>query len=84
MTESTPPKKARPWDMLNKNIGRVTLELKEERLSMCRECPQLIKITEQCKKCGCHMPWKASLPHAECPIGKWKAVTLDDVSYKED
>ncbi|MFM5968481.1 MAG: DUF6171 family protein [Micrococcales bacterium] len=63
--------------MLNPNIGRVTDEQKEERLAICAECPFLFKISKQCRKCGCHMPWKASLPHSTCPVGKWGAIAID-------
>lgn len=65
------PKLARPWDLLNKNIGRVSEEVKKNRLDICSECPFLFKISKQCRKCGCFMPAKTELPHASCPIGKW-------------
>ena len=64
-------KPARPWDMLNPEIGRVSDKVKEERLAFCETCPFFMKITKQCRKCGCHMPWKAGLPHAVCPINNW-------------
>lgn len=72
--------KSRPWDLFNKNIGRVQGEISEERLSICKQCPELIKLTTQCKKCGCFMNAKTKLPNAECPIGKWGQVK---VSYKQ-
>jgi hypothetical protein len=52
---------------------------------MCKACPELIKLTTQCKKCGCFMDAKTELPHAECPLGKWGRVNIDpnSVSYKE-
>jgi hypothetical protein len=72
MTENTNSGKiARPWDLLNSNIGRVLPEIREKRLSICKECPEFIKATSQCKKCGCIMLLKTKLPHASCPIGKW-------------
>lgn len=64
-------KTARPWDLLNSNIGRVSVEIRENRLSICRQCPEFISATTQCKKCGCIMNLKTKLPNAECPIGKW-------------
>lgn len=76
----TPNRPARPWDLFNKNIGRVAEAVAEERFKICSECPQLIKLTSQCKECGCIMTAKTKLPNAFCPIGKWDAV---DVSYKE-
>lgn len=77
MTEQRP---ARPWDLFNKNIGRVSDTLQKERFDICLACPQLIKLTSQCKECGCIMSAKTKLPNASCPLNKWQAV---DVSYKE-
>jgi hypothetical protein len=42
-----------------------------ERYEICRACPELIKLTKQCKKCGCLMNKKTKLELATCPIGKW-------------
>ncbi len=78
MSNSRP---ARPWDLFNKNIGRVENIIAKERLEICKQCPELIKLTTQCKKCGCFMESKTKLPNAECPIGKWGQVR---VSYKEE
>lgn len=64
-------KPVRPWDMLNPNIGRVTEEVKSERLSICEGCEFFLKISRNCVKCGCFMDAKTGLPHAFCPIGKW-------------
>jgi hypothetical protein len=76
--ESTPApepvKKARPWDMLDPRVGRVDDKVKQLRMDFCSNCEFFISLTQQCKKCGCHMPWKTGLPHAECPVGKWSAV----------
>lgn len=68
------PKEARPWDMLDPRIGRVSEEIKEMRMDACTNCEFFVKLTKQCTKCGCHMPWKTGLPHASCPVGKWDAV----------
>ena len=46
-------------------------ELAEKRLNICKACPELIKLTKQCKKCGCLMEIKTKLQAATCPIGKW-------------
>jgi len=61
----------RPWDMLNPNVEKVSEEVEEKRFSICEECPELIKITKQCKQCGCFMKMKVKLKEAKCPIGKW-------------
>ena len=65
---------ARPWDLFNKEIQKVSDEIASERLSICQACPELIKITNQCKKCGCMMNLKTKLPHASCPLNKWGQV----------
>ena len=62
---------AKPWDLINPNIGRVSQDVLEKRLSICSSCEHFIKLTKQCKKYGCFMRLKGSLPHAECPVGKW-------------
>ena len=69
-------RKARPWDLFNKNIGRVETEVAKERLAICLQCPELIKLTKQCKKCGCLMEAKTKLPNASCPLGKWQEVRI--------
>lgn len=81
MTENRP---ARPWDLFNKNIGRVEEEIKDRRLAICRDCKFFVSLTQQCMKCGCIMPAKASLPNAECPEHKWLAEIPRSVSFKED
>jgi hypothetical protein len=81
MMNEIPDRPARPWDMFNKNIQKVETEIAAKRLEICRACPELIKLTEQCKKCGCFMAAKTKLPHAECPLQKWGKVT---VSYTEE
>jgi hypothetical protein len=74
-------RKARPWDLFNKNVGRVGEQLAEERYEICSTCPRLIKLTGQCKECGCFMQQKVKLPHASCPLFKWDPVA---VSYTEE
>ncbi len=61
----------RPWDIVNPNTEYVTDEVQAQRFSICKECPELIKLTTQCKKCGCFMKIKTKLEKAECPLGKW-------------
>ena len=60
-----------PMDMVNPNSNRAEKELAEERYSICNACPELIKLTKQCKKCGCFMLAKTKLQLATCPLGKW-------------
>lgn len=62
----------RPWDLLSNNpVNFVNDEIADKRLAFCSECPYLLKISYQCKLCGCFMKAKAKLAHAECPIQKW-------------
>jgi hypothetical protein len=64
-------KPARPWDMVNPSIGRVSSDVQKQRMEICNGCEFLFKLSKQCRKCGCFMEMKTQLPHAECPIGKW-------------
>lgn len=64
-------KKVRPWDLLDPNKPRAENELAELRYAICLECPSLIKLSKQCRKCGCFMDAKTKLLAASCPIGKW-------------
>jgi len=61
----------RPWDMLNPSTEYVDEQTSERRLAICKACPELIKTTNQCKKCGCLMNLKTKLNNAQCPLGKW-------------
>jgi len=72
---------ARPWDIFNKNIGKVETLVAEERLSICKGCEKYIHSTHQCKECGCIMNLKTKLPNASCPLGKWQAVYI---TYKKE
>jgi hypothetical protein len=51
--------------------NRASEELSKQRMDMCLSCEHLIKVTSQCKKCGCFMKLKTTLKHVQCPIGKW-------------
>ena len=61
----------RPWHLLDSNKIVEDEALSESRLAICSSCPELIKLTTQCKKCGCFMSVKTRLKNASCPIGKW-------------
>ena len=62
---------ATPLDMLNPNTKRISSEDAAKRFNICKSCPELIKLTSQCKKCGCFMKIKTTMAHATCPINKW-------------
>jgi hypothetical protein len=61
----------RPWDVINPNVPKATEEVANNRIAICRECPEFIKATSQCKQCGCFMKMKVKLKDATCPLGKW-------------
>ena len=61
----------RPWDLVNPNTEYVSDDIQKNRFDICKACPELIKMTSQCKKCGCIMKLKTKLEKATCPIGKW-------------
>jgi hypothetical protein len=62
--------KVTPIDLLNKNNYIEKVE-SDKRMQTCLGCEHLIKLTHQCKKCGCLMNLKTKLKDATCPIGKW-------------
>jgi len=61
----------RPWDLVNPATEWASEELVSARYAICKACPELIKLTTQCKKCGCIMKAKTKLEKATCPLGKW-------------
>ena len=66
---------ARPWDVLDPNMPKVTDKVRQERIDACMGCENLIKFTKQCKKCGCFMKAKTSFPNSKCPLNKWGPMT---------
>jgi carbamoylphosphate synthase large subunit len=64
----------RPWDILNPNIEKVSDEIQKSRFDICQGCDRFIKLTSQCKECGCVMSLKTQLPAANCPLNKWHSV----------
>lgn len=61
----------RPWHLLDHTKTVDDNKISEQRLEICKGCPELIQLTSQCKKCGCFMPAKTKLDAAKCPLGKW-------------
>ena len=61
----------RPWDVINPNKPKVSDETASSRMTLCMDCPELIKATKQCKQCGCIMSMKVKLKEATCPLNKW-------------
>ena len=73
MSENKPVK---PWDLFNKNMERALPVLAEKRLDVCKACPRFIRLTHQCKECGCIMNAKVKLQDATCPLNKWPSVNV--------
>lgn len=61
----------RPWHLLDHSKLVEDKSISSDRLAICKTCPELIKLTTQCKKCGCFMAAKTKIQEAVCPIGKW-------------
>ena len=61
----------RPWDVLKPSTEWVDEGTATARMEICNECPKLIKLTKQCKECGCIMSVKTKLKFAACPLEKW-------------
>jgi hypothetical protein len=83
MTESAWEKfqkkyEVKPWDLLDPKTKRVSEEVADARMNICKGCEFLIKFTKQCKKCGCFMNFKTLAAESECPIGKWKKEIVND------
>ena len=70
-------KPVRPWDLFKRKEEKAPEEVADARLSICQSCPEYIKSTHQCKKCGCIMNLKVKLAMASCPLGKWMQDTPD-------
>lgn len=60
-----------PLDILKPGTEWADQSLADQRFEICKACPELIKITNQCKKCGCFMAVKTKLQAATCPLAKW-------------
>jgi hypothetical protein len=71
MADSKDKDTVKPWDIVNPSTEWAEKSLSNERYNICLACPELIKLTRQCKKCGCFMAVKTKLQEAKCPLGKW-------------
>ena len=52
-----------------KNEDRVSEDIYEKRLSVCKECDRLNAGT--CAACGCYVELRALTPVSHCPYKKW-------------
>lgn len=46
-------------------------EVAKERLEICNNCPKMIKLTGNCKSCGCFVKYKTKVRQEHCPLYKW-------------
>jgi hypothetical protein len=60
-----------PLDLLNPKTEKATEEQAKDRLEICNSCDEYIKLTHQCKVCGCFMELKTKIKISKCPLGKW-------------
>lgn len=60
-----------PIDILNPLTKKVDSSISDYRYEICKTCPELVKISNQCKKCGCFMSLKTKIESSKCPLGKW-------------
>ena len=54
--------------------GKVSAEIREERMETCRACPHFIEDSKRCSECGCFMElksWIGGNPDHLCPKKKW-------------
>jgi hypothetical protein len=56
-----------------KNIFKLDSELSSARLRVCNICTD--RDNSRCGLCGCVLESKTRLKSAECPLGKWGAIT---------
>ena len=60
-----------PLYMLKPGTEWAEQSLADQRFSICKACPEFIKLSSQCKKCGCFMAVKTKMQAATCPLEKW-------------
>ena len=70
LDQSEEPRAMRVLDLIDPNVPRAGAETRKERMSVCRECPEL-KLGTVCAQCNCVMKFKTWLEPATCPLGKW-------------
>ena len=82
---NTEPKKSRweqykekngvtPLDLLNPKARKIDESHAQGRMDICKACPELIQLTDQCKKCGSKYNWN-SIQYCVMPACKDVLVT---------
>ncbi len=60
-----PPVESQTDFLLNKE------KRSQERLTICKSCPELIGPLNNCRQCGCFMNIKVRIYSSRCPLDKW-------------
>lgn len=55
---------------IKENINAM-IEIRDQRLEICNQCPELRELTRQCKQCGCFVDAKTAIRNQHCPLDKW-------------
>jgi hypothetical protein len=54
-----------------KPINKVSDQTRIMRLKLCNACPKLLRVTGNCKECGCFVTEKTKYAAESCPLKKW-------------
>ena len=52
-------------------LKTVSEQVKQERLNICKTCPEYSLALRTCKQCGCYMPAKSMFASSSCPLSHW-------------
>jgi hypothetical protein len=80
-----PPVSTQITNFISSSVNHITSgmktvpnHVKEERLSICNNCPFF--KDNRCSKCGCFMNIKTAWAEQSCPEGKWNKYEEDNNS----
>lgn len=68
------------WRRLNETFWRVPVDVRTERIKICRNCEEFIARTTQCRVCWCAMAFKTWYGGFSCPKSKWQAVSRPETA----
>lgn len=57
--------------VLNAVTDMSSQETQNKRMAVCDKCPNLLRLTGNCMKCGCFVALKVKFQASSCPVGKW-------------
>lgn len=60
-------------DWVTSGAHGVLKDVLQARLAVCDRCPN--RDGHRCRKCGCFLRAKASLPGQDCPLGLWPKLS---------